>query len=194
MADYRILPKRYWTDPLAQDLTDKQHLTRLYIRTGHQGCDYTKGSGIFQIARSAFTNAPFNWSLLDATETLQFFNEKKPYLLEYDMENHIAFDKSFFAENDGYKKGLDGIMKDFEATSAKVPRFWVEFGQENRKRLLQALKKELKNPKLPEEDKQERVRFLEHLFDMKNTINQIPDNSPIPENSKKISNVIQYQI
>jgi len=139
MAEYRILHKKFWSDPKVRDLTDRQRLFFIYAVTGIESCTFTN-TGICEIHRSSFQNM-LAWELNEIDEIINFFNYSRPDLLEYDHKEHIVYIKSFFKYNGAYKKGISGLIKDFEESGKKVPAFWTDFGQRYRKELNKSFEK-----------------------------------------------------
>lgn len=164
MAEYRKLDRRFWSDPKTIDLNDKQRLIFIYAVTGIEACTRTKISGIYELPRSVFQNIPFCYSLPEIDEIFDYFNTKKPCLLEYCAENHMVFIKNFFKYNSHYKTNISGIIEDFEETFDKAPAFWAEFGQRYRsyfqKKVVPYLTDHLQ------------IQFLERLFELHNEVNE----------------------
>lgn len=164
MTKYRKQIKRFWIDPQVIDLNPEQKLLFSYAITGMEACSNTLGSGIYEISRASFENH-LGFTHDKVNEILDFFNEKKPSLLQYDKSNHMIFVKSFYKHNGNYKKGVSGLVEDFNDTYKKAPNFWKEFVERYRKELTK-IYVIAQNP----EDRQ----FLERLFDLKNEFNELP--------------------
>lgn len=158
-AKFRILSKRFWTDPRTRDLTANQKLLFAYAITGPEACTNTHSSGIYEIHRSSFENM-IGFSYHETDEILKFFNEKRPELLEYDAVEHMIYVKSFFKHNASYKPDVvRSVMDDFNETFDRAPMFWADFGIRYRERLGKIY------PVLMDRDQ---VKFLDRLFELKN--------------------------
>jgi len=177
MAEYRKLSFRFWTDPRVHSLDVYQKIILSYCITGIHPCKFTNVSGIYEMPRGSLCDA-VRLDIKQVAEALEFFNQERPDLLEYDSENHMVFVKSFFKHNSKYRKDISGLMDDFENTFHKTPQFWAEFGEKNRSYIC----KHFKN--ITDENQ---INFLERLFNLKNEISEIPSKKPIIIDKKNLS-------
>lgn len=201
-AKYRILVPRFWTDPLTQDLNDRQRSIFFYCVTGPLASVVHHCTGIYELYRGTFQNTPFGYSLDEIDEVMNFFNEKKSKLLQYDATRHMVFVPSLFKHNGTYKKGLEPVMKSFDETFHKAPEFWLQFVDKYYLQLLKMAETHWKTPPKPdlkksdefnkqkvldfEEETKKELEFLNTLKNLRNEINQLPPKNPKPEISAKL--------
>lgn len=183
MAKYRKIIPRIWTDPKTRDLTDRQFRVFTYLITGKEACTQTN-SGIYEIHRSTFQDSPFGYSLPEIDEVMNYFNEKKPELFEYDAKEHIVYVKSFYKHNGGFG-GLKALIEDFEDTYSKAPSFWIDFGQRYRNQLNKLADKIPLNEKLSESEKKQQLDFVINLVELKDS----PNPNPKPFIGLKVANL-----
>lgn len=192
--EYRKLGPSFWTDPDLIDLTIEQRIFLIYFIIGSEAVNKkNNNTGIYQISRAVFQNIPFNFDLNHINQIIDFFNEEKPNVLEYDKESHIVFVKNFYRYNPHYGNDLSPVMADFKKTFHKVPRFWGEFVDRYRESLSTYYMTIPKLNGLTDYEKQEQVNFLDRLVEISN---EIPDTEIKKAKAQKIKKEreIAYQI
>jgi len=182
-AQYRKLLSKFWSDPEIQSLLkEKRHtevLLLLYTITGATACSDSAITGIYEIYRGNF-NMFLHFSDGQINDALDFFNQKKPHLLQYDEKTHMIFVKNLYKHNASYKPNASTVvtlMQSYEETFQKAPVFWTEFGQNYRAKLGKIMPV-LENPA--------HVKFLEELFDLKSLVLVPPSSSPKSTSSTKL--------
>lgn len=126
-----------------------------------------------------------------------YFNRERPFLLEYDTENHIVFVKSFlkYNINSGYlstnEKIGDAIVKDYKKTGDKCPRFWQEFAQIYSS-IIKKVIKDLDSNKPKEKRKKAVLETVLSLVDktFDKPFEKAPDRNPQPVSIEKMKETI----
>jgi hypothetical protein len=182
-AKYRILVPRFWVDPLTQDLNDRQCRVFSYCVQGPQAAVDQNCTGIYELYRGTFQNSPFRYELSEIDEVFDFFNKRKPRLLQYDSENHVVFIPSMFKHNGSYKKRLGMVMHSFAETFHKAPQFWIQFADKYYLQLFNEAFASWEGQKADGKCEEE-MKFLERLKNIREEVEKI---SHAPGDSKAVS-------
>ncbi len=169
MADFRKIVPRFFSDERTYGMTPSQKLLMLYCVLGVWACSSTE-SGIYDLGRGTIATGA-NIPMDEVEKIIDFFNKEKPQLLEYDVENHIVFVKSFFKHNsDGYlttpEKMAAALKKDFKVSGEKCPRFWAEFARLNHK----VLKKNYQGLNTKNNNYYGYKKFFDNLFALEESL------------------------
>lgn len=164
MSTYRKFPHELWATLheltlLAQQRRRDEISIFMFSFIGFIANAEINITGIYTITRGSFMNHLGIWED-ESTAALEYFNKEMPSLLEYDFKSHTIYVKDFFRIQYDYKKIdlVDHIMRSYEKSYQKTPRFWQEFGKINRN-ILQKL-----HEKVPEKDL-ETSKFLYDLIE-----------------------------
>ena len=173
MAKYRKLVRDFWVDPRVRTMNIEQKMFFAYAITGNEACINTNISGIYEVYRGSFEQI-LGIDGKDLNNIIDFFNNKLSDLLEYDVQSHMMYVKSFFKYNSHYKSNVSAIMDDFDLTFHKAPKFWAEFGEINRPKLSKIY------PILEDEEQR---KFLDRLFELEN---EFPNSQIEPKSKFKL--------
>lgn len=141
---YRNIHPKIWADADVKELSDAQFRFFIFAFSAPMSSD-NSNFGIFEVDTGAIgmfcridTATAEGKKKLD--EIIDFFNHKKPRMIEYDRENHILFCKKFTKYQSDYLSTWQGyipkLLHDWEETKEKVPHFWKEFYKRNKARIL----------------------------------------------------------
>jgi hypothetical protein len=123
-----------------------------------------------------------------------YFNRDRPFLLEYDTENHMVFVKSFmkYNMNSGYlstnEKIGDAIVKDYKKTGEKCPKLWQQFSQI----YSSVIKKVIKDLDVTKPKEKRKKAILETILELgQKKSEKAPDKNPNLVSAEKMKETIK---